>query len=180
MKRERKLTDSEIALWHLITKNVKPLHAKSNFENAKNIPEEYLSIFDYKKEILTNPSPKIQKEKKKPSIVSSSFDLNTKRKIKKEGVQAKLDLHGLKQDSAYDQLHVFLKKCYERRYRYVLVITGKGNIITGSGVLRQNVPRWLQIPPFSTFVVGYNTAPREYGGEGALCLHIRSNMKRGD
>jgi DNA-nicking Smr family endonuclease len=57
------------------------------------------------------------------------------------------------------------------------VITGKG--VRGSaaggerGVLRRQVPQWLQLPELRAYVVGFEAAHVGHGGEGALYVRIR-------
>ena len=54
-----------------------------------------------------------------------------------------------------------------RDKRLVLVITGK------SGVLRRQVPQWLNLPDLRNVVVGFETAAIGHGGEGALYVRLR-------
>ena len=42
------------------------------------------------------------------------------------------------------------------------------------GVLKRNVPRWLEEPDVRSIVVSYTTAAIRHGGEGALYVHLRS------
>ena len=48
-------------------------------------------------------------------------------------------------------------------------------VVFGSerGVLRRQVPQWLQLPEFRVFVVGMEDAHVAHGGEGALYIRIR-------
>jgi DNA-nicking Smr family endonuclease len=57
----------------------------------------------------------------------------------------------------------------------VLVITGKGGgaHASGRGVLRRQVPLWLALPEFRTFVLGFDQAAIGHGGEGALYVRVR-------
>jgi DNA-nicking Smr family endonuclease len=59
---------------------------------------------------------------------------------------------------------------------FVLVITGKGRIggdERETGVLRRQVPHWLELPEFRTIVVGYEQAHIAHGGAGALYVRVR-------
>jgi DNA-nicking Smr family endonuclease len=54
----------------------------------------------------------------------------------------------------------------------VLVITGKGR--GGEvGVLRRQVPQWLSLPEFRSFVIGFEDAHIAHGGEGAIYVRVR-------
>jgi hypothetical protein len=56
--------------------------------------------------------------------------------------------------------------------RFVLVITGKGGRMRDDwserGVLKRQVPQWLRLPEFRSYVVGFEDAHIGHGGEGAL------------
>ena len=97
-------------------------------------------------------------------------------------VEAKLDLHGMRQRDAHAQLRRFLKTARARGLKHVLVITGKGADQAASksfyeederGVLRNAVPQWLAEPEFATQVVSFSRAPRRLGGDGALYVRLR-------
>jgi DNA-nicking Smr family endonuclease len=61
----------------------------------------------------------------------------------------------------------------------VLVVTGKGTVRgerghSGErGVLKRQVPMWLSLPEFRSFVVGFEDAHVGHGGEGALYVRLR-------
>jgi DNA-nicking Smr family endonuclease len=91
----------------------------------------------------------------------------------KEAIDGRLDLHGLTQSEAHAALLHFLRKASAREARLVLVITGKGRDEGGRGVLRRQVPNWLNLPEFRAFVIGFEEAHMAHGGEGALYVRIR-------
>lgn len=99
------------------------------------------------------------------------------------GVDAVLDLHGMRQAEAHAALHGFLRRSGSAGHRLVLVVTGKGPEQGGPweadafsserGVLRRSVPRWLTLPEMRRLVVGVEEAGRRHGGEGALYVRLR-------
>jgi DNA-nicking Smr family endonuclease len=116
-----------------------------------------------------------------------------RRKARKLGsgrteIEARIDLHGMRQSEAHSALVRFLQRAYAEEKRWVLVITGKGAPKRTAlderleyeraepGVLRRNVPRWLAEPALAPIVIGFTTAAINHGGEGALYVHLR---KRG-
>jgi DNA-nicking Smr family endonuclease len=120
----------------------------------------------------------------RPAPAAVSLDRQTARQLEKGqlAVEARLDLHGLRQRDAHARLRTFLKSAQARGQRHVLVITGKGAVQTESksfydeeerGVLKQSVPRWLAEPELAALVVSYSSAPRRLGGEGALYVRLR-------
>ena len=128
---------------------------------------------------LPKPQPKIM-----PVPQHAELDRQTSRQLEKGRieVEAKLDLHGMRQRDAHAALRRFLKSAQAKAYRHVLVITGKGATQAAAksfyeeearGVLRQTVPQWLSDPEFASIVVSFSQAPRRLGGEGALYVRLR-------
>ncbi len=107
-----------------------------------------------------------------------------------ESIDARLDLHGMRQREAYPALKGFLRASQARGHRMVLVITGKGGARETTrenyeaweaapfyesqrGVLRRLVPEWLAKPEFRDVVAGISPAHQRHGGEGALYVRLR-------
>ncbi len=120
--------------------------------------------------------------------VHAPFDRRKARQIAKGRVEieARIDLHGLREHEAHMRLAGFLRQAHAAGKRTVLVITGKGRVDDDPyrpfsmgddrrepGVLRRNVPRWLAEPDLARIVVSYTTASIRHGGEGALYIHLR-------
>ncbi len=117
-----------------------------------------------------------------------ALDRQTARHLQsgRRAIEARLDLHGLRQRDAHAALRRFLHTARAKGHRHVLVITGKGASEADRtsvfdeerrGVLRQAVPQWLGQPEFSAMVIDFAPAPRRLGGEGALYVRLRS-LKR--
>ena len=100
----------------------------------------------------------------------------------REAIDARIDLHGKTQSEAHDALVHFVRRAQSNGARIVLVVTGKGSG-KGSemshdtererGVLRRQVPLWLALPEFRSFIVGFDEAHVAHGGEGALYVRLR-------
>lgn len=88
-------------------------------------------------------------------------------------IAARLDLHGMTRAAAQDALEGFIGAASGRGLRCVLVITGKGTMSGNGGVLRREVPRWLNLPDLRPKVVACVEAQRRHGGEGALYVLLR-------
>ena len=98
-------------------------------------------------------------------------------------MDARIDLHGMRQREAHLVLKAFLQRAQSEGHRYVLVITGKGNAkrrdddaapwSEGAGVLKRAVPHWLEEPEFRHLVVGFGPAHIRHGGAGALYIRLR-------
>ena len=93
-------------------------------------------------------------------------------------IEARIDLHGLTQSSAYDALAHFIAVSQAIGRRCVLVITGKGPVSQGGGVLRTMVPRWLAEPSLRRRILALHRAQPRDGGDGALYVLLK--RKRGE
>jgi len=97
----------------------------------------------------------------------------------RQGVDAAIDLHGLRQADAHRALRAFLHRSQGAGFKVVLVITGKGAAGAPSvpfeerGVLRRVVPHWLRLPDLRPLVVGFEEAAVRHGGAGALYVRLR-------
>jgi DNA-nicking Smr family endonuclease len=130
---------------------------------------------------------------KRPTVKTPElalFDRNSVRKLRggRVDIEARVDLHGMRQDEAHVALRNFLFSCQRRGLRFVLVITGKGRASGRSdsddgdsdrerGVLKRNVPRWLDEPDLRAVVVSFTVAAIQHGGEGAIYVHLRSKNR---
>jgi len=106
-------------------------------------------------------------------------------------IDATLDLHGMNRTAAHQALGGFLAISQARGHRCVLVITGKGLGKgaskdpwsdarwggdfgeTSGGVLRRQVPLWLNQPPNRARVLAFDFAQPRHGGLGALYVLLR-------
>lgn len=108
----------------------------------------------------------------------------------RDEIEARIDLHGLRQSEAHGALRAFLSRAFHDGCRMVLVITGKGREADEDrhapfdmfqerdrGVLRRNVPRWLAEPELRSIVVGYTSAHVKHGGDGAFYVQLRNRDK---
>jgi DNA-nicking Smr family endonuclease len=117
----------------------------------------------------------------------AEFDRRAVRQVAsgKTAIDARLDLHGLRQRDARIELIAFLRAAQARGCRTVLVVTGKGDAaserdhLAGAlgksqrGVLRHSVPQWLEEPELRSVVLSYTTAGVRHGGAGALYVQLR-------
>ena len=88
-------------------------------------------------------------------------------------IEAKLDLHGLTQDQAYLALNQFLSRAHNYGQRCVLVITGKGALSRGGGILRKMVPLWLNQLPNRKLILSFSYSRPVDGGTGALYILLK-------
>ncbi len=118
-----------------------------------------------------------------PGKVQAGTDRRTAEKLRrgKIPIDRKLDLHGMTQSQALDELRSVICRAYESRDRLVLIVTGKGrNLIADNhwlspepGVLRRKLPEWLRTPPLDKIVLDVSPARQKHGGEGAFYVLLR-------
>jgi DNA-nicking Smr family endonuclease len=87
--------------------------------------------------------------------------------------EARIDLHGHSYDNAYRLLVAFLARSISEGKRLVLVITGKG------GVLRNNLPLWLNGAELGSRVIGMREAHAKHGGGGAFYVALQKRSPAG-
>jgi len=101
----------------------------------------------------------------------------------KLAVEGRIDLHGMTRDQAADTLGRFLRSAQARGKRCVLVITGKG--LRGEkgggetgGVIRAELPRWLNGAGLRPIVVAFAQAQPGDGGAGAFYVYLKRERER--
>jgi len=87
--------------------------------------------------------------------------------------EARLDLHGMTQDKAHRALNRFIAEAQSSGVRSTIIITGKGRISEGGGVLRNQVPQWLNAPGIRPSILAFAPAQPKDGGAGALYVLLR-------
>ncbi len=205
------MSDDDSAVWEHTARSLVPL--------KKSKPRVHPAISDDDPAVLFAPKPSTQSKRHSPTGHAAAskaahiaavprtkvapdlqtFDVKRARRLKsgRTEIEARIDLHGMKQVEAHAALRRFLLSCHGNGLRTVLVITGKGgtagaqraddeNWVSGHergverGVLKRNVPRWLAEPELRRVVVSYTSSAIRHGGEGALYVHLRSANKIDD
>ena len=189
--------NDDAALWHHTVRSIRPLkRAKPRVYQSE---EQAAAPPRSKSRSETSASPKRQvptpqqppPAASRPAPPIADFDRKKVKRLRsgRAGIEARIDLHGMRQDEAHAALRAFLHRAHGRGYRMVLVITGKGKMADRSrdepfdmtqdrdrGVLKRNVPRWLEEPDLRALVVSYTSAAIMHGGEGALYVHLRKRV----
>jgi len=179
------LKDEDLALWKHVTRDAKPLTkrepppatpAPAEAPPAKAEPKT-------KKETrparaLPRPRPVTPSRRAEPALEhgrAAGVDRRRSERLRRGRlpVEARLDLHGYTQDQAHAALGRFLGESQARSLRCVLVITGKGTTTEAGGVLRAQVPRWLNEPGNRARVLAFDYAQPKHGGLGALYVLMR-------
>jgi len=190
-RKPRPLKDDETELFAKTVADAKPLRKRPGIPEILTQPR--------KKPILIRPitHPPIEDRPAPPihaknrAATSAMDGKNAERLIRgKMEIEARLDLHGHRQDTAQRELVDFIRRNHGYGKRCVLVITGKGRSLKNQpedehseggryiiserkGVLFDLVPSWLSAPDLTPYVVAFSPAQPKHGGSGALYVYLR-------
>ena len=185
-KKPRGLSPEEQALWSKVTETAVPIKATQTLFVDVPLPGVQPQV------PKPNPRPipqfKIGQKAKpthtampeRPNPVAMDKKAFTKMKRGKMSPDAKIDLHGMTQDQAQPALINKILNAHATGKRLVLVVTGKGKprddggpIPVRTGVLKHNVPLWLNQAPLKQIILQTNQASQAHGGSGALYVYLR-------
>jgi DNA-nicking Smr family endonuclease len=179
--RRRNLTADEHALWKAATRAVRPMGRRRRVAEGPT-PAAASESEDTAGSAAPLPqrsvAPQPVRRAAPPPLAPLTRRMTQRVARGRAAIDARIDLHGLTQDRAHGALLHFLRRAQADAAKLVLVITGKGarGGVTGEpgrGVLHGAVPRWLELPDFRPYVVGFERAHVAHGGDGALYVQIR-------
>ncbi|MBM3564742.1 MAG: hypothetical protein FJX42_01345 [Alphaproteobacteria bacterium] len=177
---------SDAHLWRAVTDSARPLKSKRRKTHAP-APPKAASVKPAAppakppQSVRPSPPPRPVPAALRTGAVAD-MDRRTAARFKKGEmpIEEALDLHGMTQESAHAALGPFLARSRAAGRRCVLVITGKGTRGGESaGVLRANVPRWLNEPGPRAHILAFAHAHARHGGEGALYVLLK-RLRRGN
>lgn len=168
-KKDKKYSKSNRVIF---SKN-KPVKIEKNV-NEKNKLKKFVETPAIKEEIIIN---KLLEEKYlDPKEIPAGISLNQAENLKKGKIrpEVEIDLHGFTQEKANSYLKDKLTEFHKKNIRCVLVITGKKIGKNGAeGVLRREVPKWLNISPLRQMIIMTSWAQNKDGGDGALYVLLK-------
>jgi DNA-nicking Smr family endonuclease len=152
---KRPPTPEERSLWRDVMQGVKPLKKDKETPVLKDVyPEKIIERHG-----LQRRQSALAPEYQLPMEKLSS------RQYKNLVIESRIDLHGFTQEAAAQALVRFFLKAQESAHKWVLVISGKGE------VLQRFVPEWFE--QNSGLVIGYGFAEPKDGGQGAFYVRVR-------
>ncbi len=170
----RKLTAEERELWARLSQTVRPLAKVAPAAEPPSTSTSKPKKNRAEHGAVAAPAPQPNATTQRPPL--APMEARKRRRLARglSEIDARIDLHGVRQERAFLLLQAFLRQAQSRGHRVVLIVTGKGRAGgDGRGVLRQAVPAWLARPDLRHLVVGFEPANRRHGGEGALYVRIR-------
>ena len=174
MTRKRSLSDDERVLWRTVTRAIVPLRgrrAEGDALEAAATP----AVATKARPLQPQPIASVPSSPR-PAPSLAPIDRRTRQKLARgtTSIDGRIDLHGMTQAEAHTALARFLRQAQARDAKLVLVITGKGGLGgEGRGILRRQVPLWLEGVEFRSLVIGFDAAGVGHGGEGALYVRVR-------
>lgn len=184
-RRGKLLSEAELALWRQVARTVKPLPGRAPVEpEAEAEPATPALAVQNVQPALPSSTDRPPARPAPPPLVPLERRVRTQLRRGRQGVEAVIDLHGLRQDEAHSALRCFLRLQQQRGAKLVLVVTGKGMAGDAGygderGILRRNVPHWLRLPDLRPLVLGFDEAEQRHGGAGALYIRLRRNRETG-
>lgn len=191
-KRKRTISKEDLVLWERVTENALPLDPeRTHLTEFTEIPEPRpLPVLNPIEPFLIGaqlkpkpPQHRLRPDldeifaKTSPNMDKRNFDRLKKGKLRVDG---KIDLHGMTLAQAHPALNAFVHDAHMSGKRLLLVITGKGKsgrddgiIPVLRGVLKHQVPQWLNMMPLAPMVLQVTQATQKHGGTGAYYVYLR-------
>jgi DNA-nicking Smr family endonuclease len=168
----------DMDLFREMMRGVKKLPAAKPRVTAeqKPDPEEKMNWDD----VGTPPKTKSVDAPELKSGKNHGVDASTFEKFRRGhmNIDSTLDLHGLTQAEAHAALKKFIPNCADAGDRCVLIITGKGgarreDTMEKTGVLRENLPKWLNGADLRPKILSLSPAQPRHGGSGAFYVLLK-------
>ncbi len=135
-----------------------------------------------KKKYLSKEDKKVWEDFiKNPSDI---FDKDKSNLRKNKNQRFKFDLHGFTLDEANKKVKEIIINCFEKKYKEILLITGKGMhssnekdtyVSKDLGKLKFSVPDFIKTDEeLSKLTLSISEADLKDGGQGAIIIRLRS------
>lgn len=169
MKRKRGLTAEDKAAWAAVARTIRPLPGREMLEAPPSVT-------------VTPPAraaevaPPVPKQRLPPPEINvgaqpSGLDAKRWRDLRRGTTrpERKLDLHGMTAAVAHVAVENFLRMAQADGTRVVCIVTGKGSSTEG-GVLKRELPHWLNAPHLRPLILGAAHPHRANAGSVHLLL----------
>ncbi len=172
--------DEDTALWRRVTASIRPLPRRDARRAEPDLPvsrPQPVTPAALPKAPAARPASRPLPPPPAPALTHGDMpglDRRNADRLRRGRlpVEARLDLHGLFQAEAHAALSAFLARSQAAGRRCVLVVTGKGLGAEG-GVLRREVPHWLNMAPNRARILAFCHAQPRDGGSGALYILLK-------
>ncbi len=174
-------------LWRQIAGTVKPIKRRSDTKraiSAKIVVPQPSTLAEEKAPPVVRRRPMVPKARPQSPLVSGAapgMDKRTAMRLRRGqiDIDGRIDLHGMTQQEAHGNLSDFIRYSAGAGRRCLLVITGKGTGKGGlGGVLRAQLPSWLNSPELRPLILAFAPAQPRDGGGGAFYVYLRKRRDR--
>ncbi|MES1991934.1 MAG: Smr/MutS family protein [Pseudomonadota bacterium] len=203
-RKSRTLSADERQLWRKVVSDARSLSGGQIVVDLEQPDTSVGLSVDEPSRIVSRPKPllSVPRARRNTELLAThlapsetppplnSLDRRTAQRLSRGQIEAdaRIDLHGLRQDEAEAALYRFISRSRQEGARCVLVITGKGEsqfarhtlhsvrfqaTSDHSGILRSALPKWLDSARFRTEVTGFQPAHPRHGGGGAFYVWLR-------
>ena len=186
MKKPRHLSSDERTLWDSVARQTVPLVADPKPKPIAEAPRaetplrtSVIAPFQLGENSASAPEALRQRETGKP-VIKMDASAFAKMKRGKISPERRIDLHGMTLAQAHPALIRFILDAHSDQKRLVLVITGKGDrkdpkgpFEMQRGVLRRQVPMWLNAPPLNGVILQSTPSHQRHGGDGAIYVYLK-------
>ncbi len=156
--RARALTETEVAEWASFARRITPLRTRRGSAPPEALTETSADPVPTRDVAPRRPhgSPAAPVARPEPLGISGQpAGIDTASWLRfhrgQLGSSRKLDLHGMTAQHAFAALRGFLRSAHADRVRCVEIVTGRGK--EGAGVLRRELPMWLNLPEIRPLVL---------------------------
>ena len=114
--------------------------------------------------------------------------IDLKKEIKKKSfhIDKKIDFHGKSLLESEEQFYNTIIESYNKGQRCLLFVTGKGLFKSKNseesenpklyyGIIRSAFVEWVRLKKFSKYILSFEQASIEHGGDGAFYVYLRKN-----
>jgi DNA-nicking Smr family endonuclease len=184
-KSGKRISDEERRLWSKVVSEARPLKKRRPASPAgptsPPLDDKSEPTAPTKSRPVRRATPGQAKKPQAPAAPelrhgsASGMDRRQAERFKrgKMSIEGRLDLHGMTRAAAHGALRQFILGAEAADKRCVLVITGKGRASPQGGILREEVPRWLNEPGLRDKVLSFDYAQQPDGGTGALYVLLK-------
>lgn len=179
------LSEDDRRLWWRVSQTIEPLPGRTHPEAPKHIDGAGVDYNDPalkapKRSTMPVGSPRPAAPRPKTVTPGDTADMDRRlaQRFRRGqlSIDAQYDLHGMRQHEAHEALNGFLAQAQGRGCRCILVITGKGQrapLEERTGILKAQLPRWLNEASNRGRVLAVTTAQPKHGGEGAFYVLLK-------
>jgi DNA-nicking Smr family endonuclease len=170
-RRLRGLTEADRALWRAYAAEIAPLPGRE-LPPAPPAPPAPVVAVPTPLPAAAPPAPRWSPPDIAVNTPPSGLDVRRWRDLRRGRIRPErsIDLHGRRAQEAHGAVRAFLADAYADGLRCVAVITGRGSSTEG-GVLRRELPHWLNAPDLRRILLG--AAHPHSANTGAVHLLLR-------